>query len=479
MTMRISQSQFAKWSWSLLIITVLLSGCSLIQPEQATLPREDVAQHFSTKSTNPDLSEPWWLQFQNNELNGLMTKAISNNLTVRETWARLRQTQAAAAKAGAAKLPDLSGNIGASHNRTEDSQGSNTNENQWSLGITAGYEIDLWGRVEASHKQQQLSADINREGIYTAIMTLSGQVTKTWVTIIALQEQQKLLREQMEINQKLLELLELRFSLARVSLLDIYQQRQTVLSIENSLIPLEAREKLLYHQLAVLVGQPPGSLERVQTRILPRLNSVAQVGVPADLLNARPDLRASRLQLESAGWQVVQARAERLPKLELSLSLTMSAAQIGDLIDNWILKLGSTLAGSLFDGGKSRAEIERTKAVVDEKLATYRLVLLQATQEVEDSLVSEERYHKSATGLTRQITLSDKTLREATYRYLNGLSDFLPVLREQLQSVSLKLELIQTRAEIINSRIDLYKALGGSWIPETARTASNTISPKS
>jgi len=470
MAMVVLRSLLLKWLWFLLIPWFLVSGCSLIEPEQRDLSSGDIPNSFSILNSHPDLSNPWWLQFQNNELNGLISNGLSHNFTVRETLARLRQAQAPAVKAGAAKLPALSGQAGASSSRTENSTSSNRDIDQFTLGFTASYEVDLWGRVEASHRQKQLQTEISQEALYTAIMTLSGQVTKTWIAIIGLQEKQKLLREQLEINQKLLELLQYRFSLARVNLLDVYQQQQTVLSIENSLIPLGAQEKLLYHQLAVLVGQPPGSLDRINTRILPELKSMASVGVPADLLDLRPDLRSSRLQLESAGWLLVEARAERLPKLELSVSLTMSAAKIGDLIDNWIFKLGSILAGPLFDGGRSRAEIERTKAVVDEKLAAHRHVLLQAIREVEDSLVSEERYHQSDTGLSHQITLSDKTLQEATYRYLNGLSDFLPVLREQLQFVTLKLNRIETRAEMAKARVDLYKALGGSWLPETARS---------
>jgi len=157
----------------------------------------------------------------------------------------------------------------------------------------------------------------------------------------------------------------------------------------------------------------------------------------------------------------------------------MSAAEIGELIDNWILRLGATLLAPLFDGGNRKMEVKRTQAVVDERLAGLRHQLLVAVGEVEDALVEEDRYHRSEAGLSGQITLSDKTLQEATYRYLNGISDFLPVLREQLQSVNLKMERIKARSEMINARIDLYKALGGSWIPQSVRLSRQEQTPQS
>lgn len=462
-----------------LIGLLIISGCSVIQPQFPEVSKTAVPSTFSVPGANPELSKPWWLQFKNDELGKLIESGLSHNFSVQATWARLRQAQAAAVKAGASKYPTLTANLGATHSRSENSSGSNTSTDLYSLGLTAAYEVDLWGRVQASRKQQQLSAEISREGLYTAALTLSSQIAKTWVAIVTLQEQQKLVKEQLAIQQKLLGLLEHRLSLARVSLLDVYQQNQSVLSLENSLIPLEAREKLLYHQLAVLLGRSPGTLERIQTRLLPELTSPARAGVPADLLERRPDVRTSKLQLESAAWQVVQKKAERLPRLDLSLSLTMSAAEIGELIDNWILRLGATLLAPLFDGGTRKMEVKRTQAVVDERLAGLRHQLLVAVGEVEDALVEEDRYHRSEAGLSGQITLSDKTLQEATYRYLNGISDFLPVLREQLQSVNLKMERIKTRSEMINARIDLYKALGGSWIPESVRASRQEQPPQS
>jgi len=285
-----------------LIVLLILSGCSVIQPQFPEIPKTAVPATFSIPGSHPELSKPWWLQLKNDELDQLIKQGLSHNFSIQATWARLRQAQAAAIKAGASKYPALTANLGATHSRSESSSGTSSSIDLYSLGLTAAYEVDLWGRVEASRKQQQLGAEISREGLYTAALSLSSQIAKTWVAIVTLQEQQKLVKEQLAIQQKLLGLLEHRLSLARVSLLDVYQQNQSVLSLENSLIPLEASQKLLYHQLAILLGQSPGTLDRIQTRLLPELASAARAGVPADLLEHRPDVRTSKLQLEAAVW---------------------------------------------------------------------------------------------------------------------------------------------------------------------------------
>ena len=458
--------------WFPLLISLLLSGCALLSPTTVTLPETDLPQQFSTGESSPGDQRPWWEQLHNDELNRLLKTAIGNNLTVRKTWAKLRQARASAIKAGADLLPEITGKGSTTPFHSEGPSGVNTSST-WSFGLTSSYEIDLWGRVTADHRQQELSAFSKEEQVRTAILTLSGQVAKTWISIISIQEQKKLLREQLSINHKLLDLLKHRFSLARATLLDVYQQRQTVLSLENTLIPLEARNKTLYHQLAIYLGHPPGTLPKIRTKTIPRFQSVARIGLPADLLDQRPDLKDARLQLESATFQVVQARAARLPKLKLSLSLTLSASDLAELVESWVTALGASLSGSLFDHGYTSAEIERTRGIVDEKLSNYRLLLLQAIGEIEDALANEEQFRKSETVLSSRILLADKTLQEATYRYLNGISDFLPVLQEQLQSVTLKINQIKNRAELASSRINLLKALGGSWLSTIPRPPSS------
>ncbi len=124
------------------------------------------------------------------------------------------------------------------------------------------------------------------------------------------------------------------------------------------------------------------------------------------------------------------------------------------------------MTGPIFDGGYRRAEVERSRAVVDERLAAYRGTVLTAIREVEDAVAREQQYRDSLTNIDQQLQLTRMAYREATRRYLNGLIDFLPVLREQINLITFQLDRIRTGADLLKARIGLYKALGGSWMEE-------------
>jgi outer membrane protein TolC len=129
------------------------------------------------------------------------------------------------------------------------------------------------------------------------------------------------------------------------------------------------------------------------------------------------------------------------------------------------------VTGPIFDGGYRRAEVEHSRAVLDERLAAYRNTVLTAIREVEDALTREQQYRDFLINIDKQLRLTEMAYREATWRYLNGLNDFLPVLREQINLITFQLDRIKTGADLLKARIGLYKALGGSWMADIAEPA--------
>jgi outer membrane protein TolC len=170
--------------------------------------------------------------------------------------------------------------------------------------------------------------------------------------------------------------------------------------------------------------------------------------------------------MTSEEWAVAAAKADRLPALKLTASHTFRDEKISAVFDNWLLNLAANLTGPIFDGRRRRAEVERTRAIADERIATYGQTVFTAIKEVEDGLADEKQQAATLQSLGKQLELSKKTVREATRRYLNGSSDFLNVLREQLNILRIEQNFIITQEEMIVARIELYKALGGSWIDE-------------
>jgi len=181
------------------------------------------------------------------------------------------------------------------------------------------------------------------------------------------------------------------------------------------------------------------------------------------MLAARPDVRAAGLRLEAADWQVAAARANRLPAIRLTGSASMGADSLDLIFDNWLLSLAGNLTAPLFDAGRRAAETGRMKARADEKLWTYRQTVYTAIKEVEDALVSEEKQKQHILALEAETSVARHAFDEAVARYRKGLSDYLPVLTQLLSLQNLERDMIQRNAELLLYRINLYRALGGTW----------------
>ena len=371
---------------SAVILSLVWAGaCSPFKPEKRTSLNSDLPKTFSLYNGAAVTAQNWWLSFQDPELNQLITTALADNLSIYEAWARLKQARALAVQAGADRYPDLTGNADAltgRQNCTGQSSGSAGFEDT-SLSLVSRYEIDLWGRIEAQYKSAVLRTDASRQDLHTAAITVAAEVANRWVEIIGQRMQKRLLQEQLRINNTLLELVELRFQMALVSALDVFQQKQVVESVKAEIPRVQEREELLGHQLAVLLGKPPRTPISISRTELPLPPPLPPTGLPADLLADRPDVRAAGLRLQATDWQITEARANRLPKLSLTGRARYGEGDLDVLFDNWLLSLAANLTIPILDGGRRAAEVDRVRAATDENLAVYRDAVLTAVKEVE------------------------------------------------------------------------------------------------
>jgi outer membrane protein TolC len=191
-----------------------------------------------------------------------------------------------------------------------------------------------------------------------------------------------------------------------VSALDVYQQKQVVERVKAEIPLVEAREELFIHELALLLGKPPLTSIDIHRETLPIPFEIPPTGLPADLLASRPDIRSAGMQLRAADWQVAAAQANRLPAISLSAEASFDAVNLDKIFNNWILSLAGNLVAPIFDGNRRAAEVDRTRAVVDENLSNYRLTVLTAIKEVEDALVGEETQRQHIKALEVQILLT-------------------------------------------------------------------------
>lgn len=443
---------------------LLLTGCMDLRPDSADQVPPKIGSQFSLFNPADTVAQPWWQSFHNSELNQLITDGLTDNLSLQEAWARLEQTRALTAKARAGQFPDLRLDGTAAHLRSDSTETRQQTSDTFGLGLTTGYELDLWGKVEAAVEGARHDLSATREDVNAQILSLSSLIAESWVELLSQRQQKKQLEKELQLNKKLLGLIEMRFTMSRASALDVYQQGQTVTALQGGLINVQARSRLQLNQLALLTGQSATTELALNQVVFPAISPLPPTGLPADLLASRPDIRAAGQRLQSANWQVAAARADRLPGIRLGGSISYASTALDILLDNWILKLAASLTGPIIDGGLRRAEVERSLAVVDARLAAYRNTVLNAIREVEDALVREQQYRQSLTNIDKQLQLTKMAYREATSRYLNGLIDFLPVLREQINLITFQLDRIKTGADLLKARIALCKALGGNWM---------------
>ena len=409
--------------------------------------------------------QQWWESFNDAQLNELITTALAGNFNLKEAWARLNQARALAVQAGADLYPQVDG-IGdafVGKQNFKDDPTSPFTIQDYRLELFARYEVDLWGRLRAERDSAVLLASATREDLNTAAITIAAEVANRWVLIISQRMQKKLLEEQLRINETLLELVELRFRMAMVSALDVYQQQQVVENVKAEIPLVERDEQLLRHELAVLLGKPPLADLDIGRSELPQPPELPPTGLPADLLAARPDVRSAGLRLQAADWQIAAARAARLPALSLNAGARYGQGDFDVLFSNWLLSLSASLTAPLMDGGLRKAEVDRTRALADENLATYYDTVLTAVKEVEDALISEAKQREHIEGLQKVAATARRALEEAGVRYRNGLNDYLPVLTQLLTVQGLERDLIRRQADLLAARVRLYRALGGTW----------------
>lgn len=442
------------------VITLLGTSCTLIP-----LPKHeiDLPESYRAQTNGVEVITAWWTVFGDEQLNALMETALAGNLTIEQAAARLRQAEATAVKAGAARFPSLTGSGEGETTYTGSRNTSTVTTDSYSLGLRASYELDLWGRVASSRRAALRSMDASRFNLQTAAMTVSAETVRTYFQWQLLSARLELLNQQLEDRRKMLSVIEKRFKTSQADALDVLRQREQVAAAEAAIPPVRDALQAAGNALAVLTGRPPQTDLNLDVKPLPGLPPRPVAGLPADLLAMRPDLQSAWAELEQADWNVRAARAARLPAITLTGSLSTSDENVDNLFDNWIGNLAAGLAMPLIDGGSRRAEVRRTKAVSDEKIAAYREAVYGALAEVEDALSAEQAQQQKLEAVVRQSEYSAAAADEAYRRYTRGLETYFDALTSRTASQSQQISALTARYDLLAARIQLCRALGGDW----------------
>jgi NodT family efflux transporter outer membrane factor (OMF) lipoprotein len=447
------------WFPAVLIPVLMLSAC-FSTGTQSAQPSVQLPDRFS-QSGAEIVPSKWWLAFNDTQLNTLIAQALADNPGLLATWSRLEQARALARKSGAPLRPGLDASSEVS--RSWSKQSTNSSTSQLSLGLTASYELDLWGRLAASRDAAVLDAEASYEDIRAAAIALSAQVAVAWFQLVDQRAQISLLYDQYRTNEQHLELITVQFQTGAASASDVLQQRQTLERSRANRLIAESNEKVIEHQLAALMGKPAGSI------VLPRLQKLAGLpplpttGIPAELIQQRPDVRKAFLLLQSADRKLAAAIADQFPRISLQASASTADSSTVNLFQNWAAALAGNLVMPLIDGGRRKAEVDRSRAAHQELLYQYTERVLTAVQEVEDALIREQQQQSYVESLAGQSSLLHTASEQIRDRYMYGSETFLRFLTTLLSYQDLQRSELQAQEQLIEYRISLYRALAGGW----------------
>ena len=413
----------------------------------------------------------WWRSFDDQNLDDLVERAFQGNFTLRQARAKLAQAAAVIRREGARWYPNIDGTVSGDvlSSRRRNARGASSDNSQSAfLGLAAGFEVDVWGRIEAGVDAARFDAESEYQDMHVVAISLSAEVAVTWYRLVEQYGQLAILDQQIKTNEQVLELVTFRFQQGQVGAADVLRQRQLLESTREDRIAAAATMKVLEHALLVLLGETPGGSAFDHASKLPTVPAVPDTGLPAELIRRRPDVRSTFFDLAAADRRAAAAIADQYPRISLSASANLNSEYIRDIFDNWLASLAANLVAPVFDAGRRAAEVDRAEAVIDQRLHEYGQVILDALREVEDALVQEDHQRRKIESIEKQRVLADDVVRRLRDQYNNGATPYLDVLSALASYQRLQRRHITAERQEVEFRIDLYRALAGPFeIPES------------
>lgn len=441
------------------LLGVFLIGCG--SKSKTVAPPVALPDRFSAGGVQP-LPEKWWQAFEDPKLNELIEEALDGSFTIRSAWDRLSQAEQIAVQAGAALLPGADYQAGVSRSRLEVSEDTDYTTD-YALGLAASYEVDLWGRVRSAQQAAVLDAQAAYEDLAAAAVTLSANVASTWYQLAEAKKQETLISIQLETNQKVLEIITVRFRKVQAGAADVFRQRQLVESSRGQLIRIRETIVLLQHQLSILLGRNPGLWWKNQPADLIELPPLPLIAIPSETLRQRPDIAGAYKTIQANDQLTAAAIADQYPRISLIASAETFGAGTNDLLDDWLANLAANAVGPLFDAGLRKAEVQRRRAVLSQSVNDYAQAVLQALSEVEDALHQETYQREYIDNLQTQLALARSVFETTKNSYLQGQLDYVRVLESLVSLQSLERNELTARRVLIERRIDLCRSVAGGW----------------
>ncbi|WP_166646458.1 efflux transporter outer membrane subunit [Zavarzinia compransoris] len=404
----------------------------------------------------------WWRGFASDELDRLVAEARQNNTDLGQAVARVAQAEAQLRAAGASLWPALSLSLGADGRRPA---GGNQWGDSYSAGLSASYEVDFWGANAADRAASAAALDASGFDQETVALTVTAGVATTYLQVLSLRDRLDVARRNLAIAEDVLRLVEVKVGAGAASDLDLAQQRTVVAQRRASIPPLEQQLREQATALAVLLGRVPGGFEVAGQSLDPVKVPGVAAGLPASLLQRRPDLKAAETRLIGADADIHAARAAFFPQVSLSAGMSLADGALGGVfsLSNAAYSIGASLVQAIFDGGRRAAQQDLAEARKVELLEAYRGAILAAFRDAEVALGAVDALNRQRLLQDEVLAQARRALELAQVQYRAGSTDLLAVLSAQQSLYSAEDAAAQVKLSALQAVVTLYRVLGGGW----------------
>ena len=472
----------------LILVSGLVSACAPVGPDFVR-PESEANEQWSGYAREEFLFAPqdsveWWVILNDPVLDQLVAAARQNNNNIRIAGLRVLEARAALGIALGNRYPQaqvLAGDataLGLSESNANFSPAADLNYTQYNLGVSASWELDFWGRFRRGIESADANLLASIASYDDALVLLTAQIADIYVVIRTTEEQLRIARENLVLQERSYDIVEVLYRHGASNELDVQQAQTLLLSTRATIPSLEITLRQSHHALATLLGLPPADLSQALggEGLIPEVPKQIMVGVPADMLRQRPDVRRAELQAMSQNAQVGVAKAGLYPSFSISGSLGLAASGdtnttrtgdsgIGELFrsDSVTYAVGPSFVWPFLNYGRIKNNVRVQDARLQQALVQYRESVIQAAREVEDAMAGYIGSQEQDAILTETVKSARRSTELSMIRYQEGFADYQRVLDAQQALFGQQQRYVQNKGFAIRSLIAVYKALGGGW----------------
>ena len=465
-------------------LALLLAGCRAVGPDYVA-PKPSAPASFveapGQASQAPFIDEAWWKNFQDTTLNDLIAQALKSAPDLAEAQARVREARALQRIAGAGRYPtaDATGeyarNLGSDNVPTgvpPGGLGPGVHSNLWQAGFDASWEIDIFGGIRRSIEAADANFQAVAEDRADVTLTLIAEVARDYIELRGAQRRIEVARKDLAIERDLQSLTQSLLAAGLAPHQDLLRAQAQVSDIEAAIPEFETDERAAAYRIAALIGRPFAELaaELSAPRPIPHALSEVPVGLPSELLERRPDVRAAERRIAAANARIGIAQADLYPHFSLTAVTGLESLYFSSFssASSGYYQIGPGISWRIFDAGRIRFQVRAESAQTEAAAAAYQRSVLNAFRDVETALISYANAKIRRNNLAAESAADAQATEIARLLYERGLESFLPVLDAERSLYAADDQLAQSERDSMLALVALYKSLGGGWQTATA-----------